>query len=165
MNRRLTRRIEDKKFVYVNPPYECRGFLMRFLESEGFHGKEGEAYSWERIRESVLPIVVDFNAKEFSCLLTVESSVAAASADEIFTDRDLYECMGVPVDMRFKEFRDEIKTRLVNLYGYTEEETEEYLNCSSTLQVLIKNYEKYTRFGECACSPIATSSCLDMMYC
>lgn len=163
MNRRLKQKIEEKGLVYVNPQFDYRALLLSFLANHGFSSKDGDEYTWERIRDSVLPIVVDYDRNEYSCLLTVTSAAAAAASDEVFSDRDLYECMGVPVEMRFKEYREIVKITFMEC-GYTEEEAEEFLKKPDILQLLVDHYEGYTRFGIGGYSPIATGSCLDLMY-
>ena len=161
MNRRLKIRIENGEPVYVNPPFEERWSFMYFIRANDFKCVVEQA--WDCIEDSVLPIVLDFNKKEYSCMETVSDATAAASSDLIFTDRDLYEYFGVPVDMRFKQFRNEVKEHLQK-YGYSEEEIEDYLSESVSLQVLINNFEAYTRHGMPGCEPCATASCLDLMY-
>ena len=163
MNAIVRKLLADNKHVFVNPRYDDRSALLLFLGSEGFVCRPGQENSWESIRESVFPIAVDFKNKEYYCLQTVTSAAAALSSGLVVSDRDLYEFFGVPVDMRFEEYRELVKDHFVDC-GYSDEEAESYMSESHTLKLLIKGFESYTRFGMAAYAPPALASCLDMLF-
>lgn len=164
MNSYVRKLIAENEFIYANPRFDSRVALIDYLSCQcEFKGREGSANSRESIRESVFPIGIDIAKKEYFCLQSVESSNEAAKAGLIVSDRDVYEYFGVPVNMRFNEYRQQVK-EFFKHYNYTEEQMEAYFSESDTLELLIRGFEQYTRFGSAGYYPVALASCLDMMY-
>ena len=163
MNSIVRKLIENKNPIYVNPKFDDRALLMNFLEANGYKRKDGQENSWGSMKESVFPIGVDFLSKEYFCLQTVTCAAAAVSSGSVITDRDLYEYMGVPVDMRFEEYRATVRSCFKE-YSYSEDEIEAYFSKAKTMELLIKGFEGYTRYGVAGYEPPAVASCLDMMY-
>ena len=91
------------------------------------------------------------------------TTVLAVSSGLVISDRDLYEYMGVPVDMRFKEYREQVR-RCFEEYSYSGAEIDAYFSKTKTLELLIESFEGYTRYGVAGYEPPAVASCLDMMY-
>ena len=65
--------------------------------------------------------------------------------------------------MSFNEYKSEVSKRLLN-YGYTTDEIKKFVSRPKIDKVLRTNYERYTEKHMAGCEPIATASCLDMMY-
>lgn len=85
------------------------------------------------------------------------------SSGLVISDRDLYEYLGVPVDMRFEEYRAQVRSYFEE-YSYSEDEINVYFSKAKTLELLIKSFEGYTRYGVAGYDPPAVASCLDMLY-
>ena len=65
--------------------------------------------------------------------------------------------------MSFSEYKNEVAKELLD-YSYTKEEIEKFLNKPKIEKVMRDNYEEYSEQGTAGTEPIATASCLDMMY-
>lgn len=163
VNPYVRKQIENRNPIYVNPKFDDRVMLMNFLWSKGFKPKDERENTWGSIKESVFPIGVDFLSKEYYCIQTVTCAAEAVSSGSVVSDRDLYEYMGVPVDMRFKEYREQVRGCFEE-YSYSGTEIDAYFSKTKTLELLIESFEGYTRYGVAGYEPPAVASCLDMMY-
>lgn len=65
--------------------------------------------------------------------------------------------------MSFNEYKSAVAKELLD-YAYTKEEIDKFLSKSKIAKVLRENYEEYSEQGTAGTEPIATASCLDMMY-
>ena len=65
--------------------------------------------------------------------------------------------------MSFNEYKSAVAKELLD-YAYTKEEIDKFLSKPKITKVLRDNYEEYSEQGTAGCEPIATASCLDMMY-
>ena len=65
--------------------------------------------------------------------------------------------------MSFNEYKSAVAKELLD-YAYTKEEIDKFLSKSNIEKVLRENYAEYSEQGTAGCEPIATASCLDMMY-
>ena len=65
--------------------------------------------------------------------------------------------------MSFNEYKSAVAKELLD-YAYTKEEIDKFLNKPKIDKVLRENYEEFSEQGTAGCEPVATASCLDMMY-
>ena len=69
---------------------EGRRKLIEFLEKNGYHPDKDEFRSGEEIMESYLPIVIDFDTKEYRMMGNITCAAAAASSGVLKTVEEFY---------------------------------------------------------------------------
>jgi hypothetical protein len=147
-------------------PIDCREKdkrieLIEFLENNGYIVVNDDVTDREQLIESKFPILINSKEKTITMYHTITASAAAAGSGILISLDDFYKEYK-RITMTYEEYYNEVY-KLVSNY-LPDEDIDEYLSRPDIKEMLLKQFDGYTKNNIAGYSPAATANCLDYMY-
>lgn len=152
---------EFSRYIVRTSSAHSREQLLTFLDNNGYKCIEDDVTNRQIVLDSVYPITVDIENKEYGVIHTTTCASAAVSSQAVFEEDEFYVLFKGNM-ATYDEYLNVIK-RLFLEYEYTVEERDEFFARPDIQEMLKGNYKVYCE-GVAGCEPRATASCLDLMY-